>query len=117
VLVLAAARKSMPGLGVMATGMTMTGKRLKNRVMTVLADSQVKRWLTVSFAILSSLCLAAAFCTSEWGQSIRESAEFIDPNPIHLVPDHQTRKMPENLQEWEKDVWSFAGYDYEEMQQ
>ena len=25
--------------------------------------------------------------------------------------------MPENLQEWEKDVWSFAGYDYEEMQQ
>jgi len=116
VLVLAAARKSMPGLGVMATGMTMTGKRLKNRVMTVLTDSQVKHWLTISFAILSSLCLAAAFCTSEWGQSIRESAEFIDLNPIHLVPDHQTRKMPENLQEWEKDVWSFAGYDYEEMQ-
>ena len=117
VLVLAAARKSMPGLGVMATGMTMTGKRLKNRVMTVLTDSQVKHWLTISFAILSSLFLAAAFCTSEWGQSIRESAEFIDLNPIHLVPDHQTRKMPENLQEWEKDVWSFAGFDYDEMQQ
>ena len=54
VLVLAAARKSMPGLGVMATGMTMTGKRLKNRLLTVLADRQTKRWLTISFAVLAS---------------------------------------------------------------
>jgi hypothetical protein len=115
VLVLAAARKSMPGLGVMATGMTMTGKRLKNRVLTVLADRQTKRGLTISFAVLASLCLIAAFCTSEWGQSLRQTVSFAEPEAVHLVPEHQERQMPEDLQEWEKEVWTLAGYDYEEM--
>ena len=115
VLVLAAARKSMPGLGVMATGMTMTGKRLKNRLLTVLADRQTKRWLTISFAVLASLCLIAAFCTSEWGQSIRQSVSFAESEAVHLVPEHQDRQMPEDLREWEKELWTLAGYDYEEM--
>ncbi len=115
VLVLAAARKSMPGLGVMATGMTMTGKRLKNRVLTVLADRQTKRWLTISFAVLASLCLIAAFCTNEWGPSLRQTVSFAEPEAVHLVPGHQERQMPEDLQEWEKEVWTLAGYDYEEM--
>ena len=115
VLVLAAARKSMPGMGVMATGMTMTGKRLKSRVLTVLSEKQTKRWLTITFAVLAFLCLIAAFCTSEWGQNIRQSVSYMNPNPIHLVPEHQERQMPENLQEWEKELWTLAGYDYEEM--
>ena len=115
VLVLAAAGKSMPGLGVMATGMTMTGKRLKNRLLTVLADRQTKRWLTISFAVLASLCLIAAFCTSEWGQSIRQSVSFAESEAVHLVPEHQDRQMPEDLREWEKELWTLAGYDYEEM--
>ena len=54
VLVYAAARKSMPGIGVMATGMTMTGKRLKNRVLGVIQN--------VAFT-----CLVGAFATSETG--------------------------------------------------
>lgn len=117
VLVLAAARKSMPGLGVMATGMTMTGKRLKSRVLTVLEDSQTKRWLTISFAILASLCLAAAFCTSEWGESGQQSASaMVSQDPIHLIPEHRERQMPENLQEWEKEIWTKAGYNYQEME-
>lgn len=115
VLVLAAARKSMPGLGVMATGMTMTGKRLQNRVLTVLTGRHTKRWLTIAFAVLATLCLVAAFCTGEWGKSIRESVEFDNTEAIHLVPEHQARKMPEDLQEWEKEIWTLAGYDYEEM--
>ncbi len=115
VLVLAAARKSMPGLGVMATGMTMTGKRLKSRVLTVLSEKQIKRWLAVSFVFLASLCLIAAFCTSEWGHSISGTVSYVEPDPIHLVPEHQDRQMPENLQEWEKELWTMAGYNYEEM--
>jgi len=65
VLVLAAARRNAPGLGVLATGMTMTGKRLKTRVATVMQNRKPLRWLTVTFAILSSMCLIGAFATSE----------------------------------------------------
>lgn len=65
VLVLAAARRNAPGLGVLATGMTMTGKRLKTRVSTVMQNKKPLRWLTISFAILSSMCLIGAFATSE----------------------------------------------------
>ena len=65
VLVLAAARRNAPGLGVLATGMTMTGKRLKTRVATVMQNKKPLRWLTISFAILSSMCLIGAFATSE----------------------------------------------------
>ena len=65
VLVLAAARRNAPGLGVLATGMTMTGKRLKTRVATVMQNRKPLRWLTVTFAILASMCLIGAFATSE----------------------------------------------------
>ncbi len=65
VLVLAAARRNAPGLGVLATGMTMTGKRLKTRVSTVMQNRKPLRWLTITFAILSSMCLIGAFATSE----------------------------------------------------
>ena len=60
VLVYAAARKSMPGIGVMATGMTMTGKRLKNRVLGVIQNRFV--FMAVAFT-----CLVGAFATSETG--------------------------------------------------
>lgn len=65
VLVLAAARRNAPGLGVLATGMTMTGKRLKTRVSTVMQGRKPLRWLSVSFAVLSLVCLVGAFATSE----------------------------------------------------
>ena len=65
VLVLAAARKNAPGVGVLATGMTMTGKRLKTRVATVMQKRPPVRWLATSFAVLASLCLVCAFATSE----------------------------------------------------
>lgn len=65
VLVLAAARRNAPGLGVLATGMTMTGRRLKTRVVAILRDSKPMRWLSVTFAVLASMCLVGAFATSE----------------------------------------------------
>lgn len=65
VLVLAAARRCAPGMTVLATGMTMTGRQLKARVTTVLRGAHPLRWLAVSFAVLSSLCLAGAFATRE----------------------------------------------------
>ena len=67
VLVYAAARKSMPGIGVMATGMTMTGKRLKNRVLGVIQNRKPIRAFTFVFMAVAFTCLVGAFATSETG--------------------------------------------------
>ena len=65
VLVLAASRRTAPGVTVLATGMTMTGRRLKTRVMTVLQGAKPMRWLSLSFMLIASMCLIGAFATSE----------------------------------------------------
>ena len=70
ILVLAAARKNAPGVAVLATGMTMTGKKLKTRVLTVLKGKEPLRWLTVTFCVLASMCLVGAFATSELPEQI-----------------------------------------------
>lgn len=69
VLVYAAARKSMPGIGVMATGMTMTGKRLKNRVLGVIQNRKPIRAFAFVFMAVAFTCLVGAFATSETGLS------------------------------------------------
>ena len=69
VLVYAAARKSMPGIGVMATGMTMTGKRLKNRVMAVIQNRKPVRAFVLIFTAIACACLVGAFATSEAGMT------------------------------------------------
>ena len=78
VLVLAAARRNAPGVGVLATGMTMTGKRLKTRVATVMQKRQPIRWLATSFAVLASVCLVCAFATSESENPLDLGDEWVD---------------------------------------
>lgn len=82
VLVLAASRRNAPGVAVLATGMTMTGKRLKERVMTVLQGAKAIRWLSVSFMVIASMCLVGAFATSEPAGATR-SYGFVE----HYVVD------------------------------
>ena len=65
VLLLASSRRNAPGLGVLATGMTMTGKRLKTRIMTILQAGKRLTWLSVGFMVLSSMLLIGAFATAE----------------------------------------------------
>ena len=65
VLLLASSRRNAPGLGVLATGMTMTGKRLKTRVLTILQAGKRLTWLSVGFMVLSSMLLVGAFATTE----------------------------------------------------
>lgn len=65
VLVLAASKRNAPGVPVLATGMTMTGRRLMNRVKAVLNDHRPVRWLTVSFCLIAAICLLGAFSTGE----------------------------------------------------
>lgn len=73
VLVLAASRRNAPGVAVLATGMTMTGKRLKERVLTVLSGAKSVRWLSITFIVVASMCLVGAFATSEPAGTIRVS--------------------------------------------
>lgn len=65
VLVASAARRTSPGVAVVATGMTMTGKRLKQRLAAILESRAVRRGALVSFAALSCAALIAAFATAE----------------------------------------------------
>lgn len=65
VLVTSAARRTSPGVVVVATGMTMTGKRLKQRLSAILESRAVRRGALVSFAALGCAALIAAFATAE----------------------------------------------------
>ncbi len=65
-LVLAALKRDAPGVSVLATGMTMTGKKLKNRVSAILYGGPIKKWLVLSFTLLISVALIAAFATAEY---------------------------------------------------
>ena len=82
VLVLSATRRNAPGILTMATGMTMTGKRLKSRVESILRSGTIKKGFAVSFALLASMCLIGAFATSEvqkvWNITVPEVTEKTD---------------------------------------
>ncbi len=65
VLVLAAARRNAPGLAVLATGMTMTGRRLKTRVNAILSSHPARRGLSIAFVATACVLLVLAFATAE----------------------------------------------------
>ena len=104
VLVLAAARKSIPGIGVMATGMTMNGKRLKNRIIAIVQQTKPLRCLTVSFIVLASMCLTVTFCTGEWKPGAVYAGAQDETVSVHDVPIHDERHRPEDIQSLEKDI-------------
>jgi len=66
VLVLSAAKRDAPGVAVLATGMTMTGKKLKNRVNAILYGGHVKKGPALAFGLLACAALVAAFATAEY---------------------------------------------------
>ena len=65
VLVQAAAKRGTPGMGVLATGMTLPGKRLRMRVNAILHGSGVRRGLMIPFLLVAGILLAGAFATAE----------------------------------------------------
>ena len=86
VLVLAAAKRNAPGMAVLATGMTMTGRKLKTRVMTVMNDRKPLKWLSVCFMVLASMCLVGAFATAE----MRYVPRLLRNNPAISQADIQS---------------------------
>ena len=65
VLVLAACKRDLPGVTVMSTGMSMTGRRLKKRILSIIAKDQAHQGLALGFVLLASMALVGAFCTAE----------------------------------------------------
>ena len=65
VLVLAAAKRDLPGIAVMSTGMSMTGRRLKKRVVSIISNEKTHRGLAAGFATLAAVALVGAFATAE----------------------------------------------------
>lgn len=65
VLLSTAAKRSSPGLAVLATGMTMNGKRLKKRITAVIQNKAVRRGAATAFAALACVVTVLAFCTAE----------------------------------------------------
>ncbi len=73
ILVLAAARRNAPGLPVLATGMTMTGRKLRERIRSIVNESRSIRWLARGFAVVTAVLLVFAFATSEYFPAVRFS--------------------------------------------
>lgn len=65
VLVKSAARRALPDLPVLATGMSMTGKNLKLRVGALLQGGKRLLAASVIFAVTASLLLVCAFATAD----------------------------------------------------
>lgn len=64
-LVLAAAKRNAPRMSVLATGMTMTGKRLKQRVSAIVENKKKLIWLVAVMAMVLVAATVLAFFTAE----------------------------------------------------
>lgn len=103
ILLRAAKKKNSPSLSVLATGMTMTGKRLKNRIMTIVHHANPIRFLAIAFVLVSSMCLIGAFCTAE-----------VELNPRFSLSSNITvgeAISPSEACERAQDIFHQNGYD------
>ena len=64
-LVMAACKRNLPGVNVLSTGMSMTGRRLKQRVVSIVSSRKAHKGLAISFVLLAAMALVGAFCTAE----------------------------------------------------
>ena len=119
VLLLASSRRNAPGLGVLATGMTMTGKRLKTRVLTILQAGKRLTWLSVGFMVLASMLLLGAFATAELrpmprlpvvSASIRQS---VATDRAAIVYAQKLSRLPEISAEDDKNMIWYIGPEYD----
>ncbi|MEG2185815.1 MAG: M56 family metallopeptidase [Clostridia bacterium] len=96
VLVLAAAKHDAPSTAVLATGMTMTGRKLKKRVSAIVQGKQRKKALAVCFMVLACILLLGAFATAEY-------------QPIPKIPTlAQDNAIPKRVIQSNEDAIAFA---------
>ncbi|NLO84080.1 MAG: hypothetical protein GX096_01420 [Clostridiales bacterium] len=71
VLVLAASKRTAPGTAILATNMTMTGKKLKTRVDGIIHQRNITKALSIAFVSLAGIALLLSFATAEYVYPIR----------------------------------------------
>ncbi len=64
-LIQAVAKHEIPGMPVLATGMSMTGRHLKTRVKSILQGGQRVKAFAFAFVLTATVLLAGAFATAE----------------------------------------------------
>ena len=67
-LIQSVTRRAIPGLPMLATGMSMTGRKLKTRVGGILRGGKRIKALEYAFAGLTSVLLVFAFATAAYGE-------------------------------------------------
>ena len=80
-LIQAVTRRPLPGMPVLATGMSVTGRRMKARVGSILWGGKRVQAFTKAFAVTTSLLLVCAFGTAAYGEA---------PEPWGNVPEYGT---------------------------
>lgn len=96
-LVRAASPRAASSFGVLATGMTMKGKHLKQRVRGILADRRVRTGALVTFAVLATAALMIAFATSELGRSTLPANRAVAINHVAFPRDQEQRAARREL--------------------
>ena len=94
-LVSAAVPKAAPAFGVLATGMTMKGKHLKQRVRGILADRRIRTGAIVAFAVLATAALLIAFATSE--QRVTPANRNVAVNNVVVPTSEEQRAYRRDL--------------------
>lgn len=84
-LVKAAAGRAQPGLPVLATGMSMTGKNLKLRVGAILQKGRRPLAFSLAFMIAASLLLVCAFATVDPGAPDTETFGYSEDYAANLT--------------------------------
>lgn len=89
-LVNTAARRCTPGLVVASTGMTVSGRRLKQRIAGILHSPRVRRWACGVFALACAAALLMAFATRETSVPEADAAPVYQqqlPDTLALAED------------------------------
>lgn len=101
VLLSTAAKRSSPGLAVLATGMTMNGKRLKKRLTAIVQSRAVRRWAAAAFAAVACVTTALAFCTAESGTpALSAFSNDMDAPALSQVPDGGDYPTAQEREKW-----------------
>lgn len=91
-LVMAASQRDQPGLGVMATGMTIARRKLQWRVNAIVEQVQPYRSFVIIFTLISSLNLLCAFATSETETQLKQGVYL--PLEEHIRQTHWKEDYP-----------------------
>lgn len=109
-LIQSVTRRAIPGLPVLATGMSMTGRKLKTRVGSILWGGKRKKAFAITFTVLASVLLVAAFGTAAYGEQpdIWENSADTVPDTFYEIQTMEEALESENAIKTDEDAIKIA---------